>query len=117
MLIIPAVYIGGRDMSDKTLKISFSTNEITPDQAAELRTCIQQFVYLGIKLEPFTKEEIDIVNDLKSDLTDIGKSPGQRMRAVLYKLWQQNNEGYKDFQLYYNFKMENFINHLKSKIL
>lgn len=116
LLIIPAIYQGGRDQSDRTVKISFVTNEITPQQAAELRLCIQQFVYLGIKLEPFTKDEIDMITDLKSTIDDIGKTPSQRLRGVLYRLWEQNNEGYRDFNLYYNFKMEGFINHLKAKL-
>lgn len=116
LLIIPAIYQGGRDQSDRTVKICFVTNEITPSQAAELRMCVQNFVYLAIKLEPFTKEEVDMITDLKSTIDDVGKTPSQRLRGVLYRLWELNNEGYRDFNLYYNFKMEGFINHLKAKL-
>lgn len=115
MIILSAIYIGGRDMSDKTLKISFSTGEITPQQAADLRACIQQYVYLGIKVEPFTSEEMQMIKDLKSDL-ETGKSQAQRIKAVLYLLWQKDNEKYEDFELYYRHKTELYINHLKKKI-
>jgi hypothetical protein len=116
-ILLPAIYEGSRDLRDKTKKLSFQTNEVTPQQAADLQLCVQQFVYLAVKLEPFTKEQMDIVNNLKSDFDDFQKSHAQRLRAVLFRLWEQQNEGYKDFNLYYAFKMEGFINHLKSKLL
>ena len=116
-ILLPAVYDGSRDLKDRTKKLTFQTSEITPKQAADLQLCVQQFVYLAIKQEEFTKEQIDTINNLKSDYDDIGKSPSQRLRGVLFRLWEQSNEGYKDFQLYYNFKMEGFISHLKTKLL
>jgi hypothetical protein len=45
-----------------------------------------------------------------------GKTPSQRMRAVLYILWSQDNQGYKDFPLYYDSKMERYIEELKTLI-
>ena len=41
---------------------------------------------------------------------------GKRLRAVLYRNWEQNKEGYEDFQLYYNFKVEKIITHYKDKL-
>ena len=117
MLSIPAIFEGSRDLKDKSKKLTFGTNEISPETAAGLQMMVQNFVYLIIKAEEFTKEEVDMVNDLKSNYEDMTKTHSQRMRAVLYKLWQQNNEGYKDFNLFYAFKMEGFITHLKSKLL
>lgn len=116
-ILISAIYEGSRDLKDKTKKLTFQTNEVTPQQAADLQQCVQGFVYLAVKLEPFTKEQMDVVNNLRSDFDDFQKSHSQRLRAVLYRLWEQQNEGYKDFNLYYAFKMEGFINHLKSKLL
>ncbi len=115
IIFLPAIYEGSRDLKDRSKKLTFQTNEITPLQASNLQLCVQNFVYLAIKLEPFKKEEIDLIKDLKSNFEDTGKTPAQRLRAVLYRLWEQSNEGYEDFNLYYNFKMEGFINHLKGK--
>lgn len=117
LIILSAIYEGSRDLKDRTKKLTFQTSEISPDQASELQKVVQQFCYLAIKMEEFSKEEINLMTDIKSDIGDIGKSHAQRLRAVLYRLWEQNNEGYKDFNLYYAFKMENFISHLKSKLL
>lgn len=117
LILLPAIFEGSRDLKDRTKKLSFQTSEISPEQAAGLQMMVQQYCYLGIKIEPFSKDQIDTMTDLESDVNDIGKTHAQRMRAVLYRLWQQSNEGYKDFNLYYAFKMEGFITHLKSKLL
>ncbi len=117
VLIVPAIYQGSRDLSDKSKKLVFQTNEVTPAQAAALQVMVQDFCYLGIKREPFLKEEIEIISDLKTDYEDTGKTPAQRLRAVLYRSWQQQSEGYKDFNLYYSFKIEGLINHFKSKLI
>lgn len=117
IILLPAIFEGSRDLKDRTKKLVFQTSEITPQQAADLQVCVQGYVYLAIKIEPFSKEEVDLMNDIKSDVSDIGKTHAQRMRAVLYRLWEQDNAGYKDFNLYYQFKMEGFINQLKSKLL
>lgn len=116
-ILIPAIYEGSRDLKDRSKKLTFQTNEITPEQAANLQTMVQQFCYLGIKLEPFTKEQIEVINNLKNDFDEFGKTHSQRLRAVLYRLWEQASEGYKDFNLYYAYKMEGFINHLKAKLI
>lgn len=117
ILTIPAIYQGSRDLSDKSKKLVFQTNEVTPKQAAELQVMVQQFCYLAIKPEPFLKEQIELINDLKTDYEDTGKTPAQRLRGALYRLWQQSSEGYNDFNLFYQYKIEGFINHIKSKLI
>jgi glycine betaine/choline ABC-type transport system substrate-binding protein len=116
IIFIPAIYEGSRDLKDKTKKLIFNTNETTPNQAAELQLCVQNYVFLAIKREEFTKDQVELISNLKTDYEDTGKTPSQRLRAVLYRLWEQNNEGYKDFNRFYDFKMEGFITHLKGKL-
>lgn len=71
VILIPAVYRGSRDLVDKTKNLTFQTNEVTPQQAGNLQTMVQSFVYLAIKSEPFSKSEVDLINDLKSDYQDM----------------------------------------------
>lgn len=113
-ILIPAIYRGSQDLADKSKKLVFGTNEVTPAQASSLQLCVQEFVYLAIKREPFLKQEIELINDLKTDYEDVGKSPSQRLRAVLFRLWQQAPEGYDDFNLFYIHKLEGVIGHFKS---
>ena len=117
VILIPAIYKGSRDLVDKTKNLTFQTNEVTPKQAAELQMCVQEFCYLAVKREPFLKDQIELLKDLKTDYEDQGKTPAQRLRAVLYRKWEQQSEGYKDFNLYYAYQIEQIINHFKSKLI
>lgn len=114
MILIPAQLESYRSLKDKTLKVVFETNEPTPEQFLGIGNSCQQFGYLAFKPEPFNTDEKEALEDLKTDFNDNGKTPSQRLRAVLYLLFKQNPEGYKDFQLYYNYKMEKAITHYKS---
>jgi hypothetical protein len=44
------------------------------------------------------------------------KSDSLRLRNVLFRLWEQNKEGYEDFNLYYKYRMNKIIEFLKSKL-
>lgn len=60
------------------------------------------------------QNEIDKIDKLDPEFS--GKTQSQRIRGVLYKLFEQNNEGFKDFEVYYRAKTELYIEHLKTKI-
>jgi predicted solute-binding protein len=74
------------------------------------------FVYCALKEEEFATNEKEIINDLKADFEIEKKSNGQRLRNVFYKLYEQDNEGFLTFVKYYDHKMEQLINHFKSKL-
>jgi len=115
-IVIAAIYEGSRDLKDRSKKLTFQTDEISPGIAASLQMCVQNFVYVAIKAEEFTKAEVDSINNLKTEFEDMAKTHSQRLRSVLFRLWQQDSAGYVDFNLFYQFKMEGFISHLKSKL-
>jgi len=46
-----------------------------------------------------------------------GKTPSQRMRNVLFILYKQDHEGFKEFDGYYKTKMDKFIEELKNNII
>jgi hypothetical protein len=114
---LPAQLEGYRSLKDRTLKLSFETNELTPEQMADIHYSLNKVGYLAFAPDPFTTKEINDLDSLKVEYDDTGKTVSQRLRAVLYRLWEQGNEGYKDFNMYYAFKMEGFITHLKTKLL
>ena len=99
----------------KTIKLTIGTQELNPNQAAELFTLTQQFCYLALKPEYFTKEETGIIDNLKTDL-DTQKTPSQRLRAILFLNYQEDNKGYKDFSTYYQSEMEKICEHYKNKL-
>lgn len=113
---LPAQLEGYRSLKDRTLKLSFETNELTPEQMADIHYSLNKVGYLAFAPDPFTTKEINDLDSLKVEYDDTGKTPSQRLRAVLYRLWEQSPEGYKAYNDFYNSKMEGFITHLKSKL-
>ena len=116
MLILTGLLDSYRSLKDKTLKITFETNEPTPEQLVGLATRLQKFGYIAFKEDEFKTDEKLMLNDLKSDFEETGKTPAQRLRGVLYVAFTQNSEDYTTFNDYYNSKMEKFINHIKNKL-
>ena len=117
MIFLAAQLEGVTTRKDKTVKLTFGTQELTPAEAGNVMAIANSFCFLAIKPESFTPTEKELMEQLKADsLTNAAKSPSQRIRAVLYRLWESNSEGYITFDSFYTFKMETIINHLKSKI-
>ena len=113
MIIIPAILESLRSLQDRTIKVTFTCNELTPEQTTGIVQALQQFVYLSFKVEPFIEREKEAIEALESSYEDKGKTHSQRLRNVLYRTWEQNNEGFKDYDSYYKYRMEELINHFK----
>jgi len=116
MILIPAQLESVGTRKDKTLKLTFGTNELTPSQAAELFGTANQFGYLAFKDENFRREELDAVESLKSELEDTLKKPSQRLRGIMFRVYEADNEGFSTFAKYYDSKMEQLITHFKNKL-
>lgn len=99
--------------SDKTIKLTIGTQEITPEQATELFALKQKLGFFFFAEKPIEVDDIDIpdfVSEFKGD-----KTPGQRLRAVLYVKWQQlGKQGNADD--YYKQQIERFIDAVKEKL-
>ena len=115
MIILPAQIEGLTSRKDKTIKVTFGTQELSPADAAQIFQLNQRFCYIGIKEELFQQEDIDTIDSIKTDL-EVNKTPSQRLRGILYINYQQDNEGYKDFMIYYLGKMDKLCEHFKSKL-
>lgn len=117
MILVPAQLEGVATRKDKTLKLTFGTHELGEGEGGKLLSLNNSFCFLAIKPETFTPTEKELMEQIKADmLTNTAKSPSQRLRAVIFLNWQQNNEGYEKFDSYYTHKMEAFIDHLKKKL-
>jgi hypothetical protein len=112
----PAQIESIKSRKDKTTAIVIGTNEISPSIAGQLFNLQSSFVYCALKEEEFATNEKEIINELKADFEIEKKSNGQRLRNVFYKLYEQDNEGFLTFVKYYDHKMEQLINHFKSKL-
>jgi len=116
MLLLPAILESYRSLKDKTMKIVFETNELTPQQLIEIVNNSQKFGFLAFKEDEFKNEEKILLEGLKSDYNDKGKSKSTRLRNVLYVNWEQKDLGFGLFQDYYNNQIEKLITHYKNKL-
>ncbi|CAB5218822.1 hypothetical protein UFOVP215_39 [uncultured Caudovirales phage] len=114
MIVLPAQIESIASRKDKTIRLTLGTQELNPNTAAQIFSMNQQFCYFAIKTESFFQNELDLVNDLKADIN--AKTPSQRLRNILYRLYEQDNVGYRDFNTFYISIMETICEHYKNKI-
>ena len=111
---VPEVVIGAIRVKAKNqgLTFSISTGELSKEDKVAFMDL--QDVVCDILISPIDIE-FPTIKEVKSEVDK--KPPSQRLRGVLYVLWEQNPEGYKVFNTYYENKMDAIIEHLKGKIL
>ena len=103
---------------DRTLTVRFITQELAPEKSAELFRLQNALVYVAVKVEDFGKAELEALEKAKADALEFGvKTASRRLRDVLYILWQQNPDGYKDSNSHYEAKMEKIIAHYKNQLV
>lgn len=101
--------------ADRTLKLEFGTNQELPD-SSDLAKIMKQHQQSGwLVFSPSGVEQEDIP-DIQLD-TEIGetKSPSQRLRASLYRVWEGGSQKIP-FEVWYRTKMERVIDFVKDKI-
>jgi hypothetical protein len=113
-LLLPCYVENIATRKDNTIKLILSTQELTPSQAGELFSLLNNLVVTYISPKEITNKEVEQVDKLDAELG--GKTQSQRIRNVLYKLFEQDAEGYKNFDQYYHAKTDQYIEHLKTKI-
>lgn len=116
MIVINAILESFRSLKDKTLKLSFETNEPTPEQLNQIAVNSQKYGYLVFSGNQLTPEQLESIDKAKNDLYDSSKSPSKRLRSVLYVWFEKDNKGYKTFEDFYLHQMERVINNVKEKL-
>jgi len=116
MIILPAILEGYRSLKDRTLKVTFETNEPNPEQLTQIALGNQKFGYLAFVVGEKEGELQKIMEEMPKQDIEFGKSKAQRLRGVLYRMWEQNKKGYEVFDDFYNFYMERIITHYKSNL-
>lgn len=113
---IPAGVDSYRSLKDRTLKITFETSELSPEQMANVHYSLQKVGFLCFSPDPFATHELEEIDKLKLEYEDTGKSPSKRLQAVFYRMWEQKSLGYEIFNDFYIAQMEKLINHFKGKL-
>jgi hypothetical protein len=81
-------------------KITLRTQELSTDAVTQLHESMREQKQIDTRIRP----EID------------SKTPGQRLKAVIYKDWELNRNKEGDFESYYSSIMEKMIDHMKGKL-
>ncbi len=102
--------------ADGTIKVILGTQELTPEKVSQLFALRKKVGYVAIKQAEFQPDEMDALTEVGDDLKQMGKTPSQRMRNVLFILFNQSNEGFTTFNEFYNHKMNIYVEALKNKI-
>ena len=64
-----------------------------------------------------SQEELDALDGFKlSSEKNDGKTPSQRLRAVLYVYWKQHKQEELEFDIFYLRHMNNMIEKIKEKL-
>jgi len=115
-LVIPAILSTFRSLKDKSISLTFETNEPTAEQMQGIGLNVQKFGYLVFSGTKLTDEQLNAIDKAKNDLYDSSKTPSKRLRNVLYVWFEQNNKGFATFEDYYLHHMEKIINNVKDKL-
>lgn len=103
---------------DRSITLRLTTAiEQTSEDLKVLDLMYQQHILVALKPEssPFMDAEIEALDSVDVDLEDKSKTPSKRLRAVLYRLWEQT-ENDVDFKDFYKTRMEQLISMIKNKL-
>ena len=124
------VFEGGIDkvstLADGSLRIYIGTPELSNETMVNVFSLIKRPGYVLISTNPLNQNQVDAVEKATINAEFNEKTPSQRLRAVVFKLWEKtqpkqiNGDSgemeYVEFDLFYKRKMNEIINHLKTKL-
>jgi hypothetical protein len=115
LLQVAATIDDVRIKPNKTLHLRVESQENVPDEVLQrFSTVVGKYGHLCFL--PDRRINIDDVAGLPDLIEeDNGKSPAVRMRAVIYRLFEQNGKQ-GEFEIYYRSKMGSLIDLLKEKL-
>lgn len=121
-LLTAAMLDGYQRRKDRTVSVRFVTQEQGSDKIMEIDSMLDGYGFLYFRPEEQLREdEIDELDNLDMDIYDNRKTQSQRLRAVLYKVWEQGAaethiDPYLDFKTFYKQETEKIIQHYKNKL-
>lgn len=107
---VPAELGGVSTLKDGSLSMRFQTQELSVAEKVGVMEYVQKFGWLIFSPVEITGEDIPT-----KDPEIEGKTPGQRLRTLLYILWKQKSQE-PDFESYYRRQMEKIIGSVKERL-
>ncbi len=114
-IILSAIVENISTRSDGTFKIVIGTNEIDKQSVSELFELRNTFCKLLLTSNNITPLDDKLIDELKIKDGKKVKTKSQRLRAVLYREWEQ--QGLQiEFDTYYDTIMEGYIEKHKANL-
>ncbi|QNK82570.1 hypothetical protein [Nakamurella sp. PAMC28650] len=103
-----------KTLVDGTIKLDVAVQEVSPPEMALLFGLARKPGWILVKPNEITAEDIPIV---EADF-DMGetKSPGQRLRGVLFVVWQTKTSQKQPFEVYYRAQLDRIIDRFKQEL-
>lgn len=116
---VPAIVEKITTMSDGGLRLQVDTQELREDEKTKVFSLHKKFGYFVFKEGDISQDDLsnipDFIKEFKED-----KSPSQRMRAVLFKIYEKRKSYHEKlnvtFDDFYKKQMEVVIKHFKTKL-
>lgn len=107
-------------MADGGGRIQIDTRELSPTEFSEIGSSVKKSGVFVFKpnVEKLTEEEKKVIEGY-GNTSDFGKgkkSKAQVFRHVLYRVYEQDKEGFKTQEEHYNHYMDTIISHFKNKL-
>ena len=110
--------------ADGSIKVVVGSQELSSDTMTRLFDLRRKVGYVLISTKEISQEQIDAVETSTSNMEFSEKTPSQRLRGVLYVMWEktqpkENDQGiekFVDFDLFYKRKLNEIINHYKKQL-
>lgn len=117
-IITPAILTSSRMRADKSVGVTFNTNELSDDEWVMLKRMQNEPGFLMFQSQEITEEDTNMFDNVDIDLYDTKKSPSQRLRNTLHVFWSQQEESVRgEWKYFYAKKMEQLIDHFKEKLI
>lgn len=103
-------------LADGSLSINIHTQELDTDTMTRIFNLRKSPGMVLISSDDISKAEVDAVSEFTTNF-EVGKTKtaSQRLRAVLYRVWEQSAQQY-DFNVFYASQMERIIDKYKSTL-
>ena len=109
-----AIVDGVTKKKDNTLSIKLGTQELSSSDTASLFDFGNAQIWVAFKEAPLNEQEIDMPEFIPE--FEGHKSYSQRLKEVLYRLWEQKSDKSKTSRQFYEDLMEKIIDNYKEKL-
>ena len=113
-ITLPVIISSLATKVDGSIKIAMETRELNGEDSARMFDLRGTEAWVLISPSEIKDEDVKLPTE-RADPSIGTKTPSQRLRAVLYRLWEQSH-GVTDFESFYRIKMESIIDSLKGKL-